>query len=295
MSESAPLRLHVEDQALFREALRFTAAQTGFVPRLIEKDYFCTVVLAYLTASEPELVFRGGTCLAKIHAEFYRLSEDIDFIIATPPRASRTERSRLAAKSKRVAGAIERHVPGLRVVGQLAGANDSSQYAGVLGYTSVLGAHEETIKIEIGLREPLLLAPMQGEARTLLIDPIANESLVPDLPLACLSRAEAMAEKLRAALSRRDAAVRDFYDVDHAARRLGFRANAPEMLELVRAKLAVPGNDPVDVSAARIDILRSQVEPQLKPVLRDRDLAEFDLDRAFGIVAGVAAALEPAS
>jgi hypothetical protein len=89
--------------------------------------------------------------------------------------------------------------------------------------------------------------------------------------------------------------VRDFYDVDHAVRRLGFRANAPEMLELVRAKLAVPGNDPVDVSAARIDILRSQVEPQLKPVLRDRDLAEFDLDRAFGIVAGVAAALEPAS
>src|SRR2546426_6964503 len=73
--EPAPLRLHDEDLALFRESVRFTAAQTGFVPRLIEKDYFCTVVLERLSASAAELVFRGGTCLAKIHAEFYRLSE----------------------------------------------------------------------------------------------------------------------------------------------------------------------------------------------------------------------------
>src|SRR5207249_7626027 len=71
--EPAPLRLHDEDPALFREAVRFTAAQTGFVPRLIEKDYFCTVVLEYLSPSAAELVFRRGTCLAKIHAEFYRL------------------------------------------------------------------------------------------------------------------------------------------------------------------------------------------------------------------------------
>jgi hypothetical protein len=35
-----PIALH-EDVALFREALRFTAAETGFISRLIEKDYFC--------------------------------------------------------------------------------------------------------------------------------------------------------------------------------------------------------------------------------------------------------------
>jgi len=100
-----------------------------------------------------------------------------------------------------------------------------------------------------------------------------------------------MAEKLRAAMSRREAAVRDFYDVDHAARRLGFRTNDSELIALVRAKLTVPGNDPVDVSPARMMILRSQMEAHLRPVLRDRDFAEFDLDRAFGTVADVAAAL----
>lgn len=295
MPDPAPLRLHDEDPALFREAVRFTAAQTGFVPRLIEKDYFCTVVLECLSVSAAALVFRGGTCLAKIHAEFYRLSEDLDFIIAAPLDASRSDRSRLAARSKRAVGTIGREVPRLRIITALTGANDSSQYTAVLGYTSLLSTREETLKIEIGLREPLLRPATPGEARTLLLDPISNAPVVPVLPVACLSRAEAMAEKLRAAMSRREAAVRDFYDVDHAVRRLGLRVNDPELLALVRAKLAVPGNDPVDVSPARIAALRPQVEAQLKPVLRDRDFAEFDLDHAFRTVAGVAAALDATS
>jgi hypothetical protein len=155
----------------------------------------------------------------------------------------------------------------------------------------LLSGREETIKIEIGLREPLLQPALRGEARTLLLDPISNAPLVPALPVLCLSRVEAMAERLRAALSRRDAAVRDFYDVDHAVRRLGFRLNDPEFLALVRAKLDVPGNDPVDVSPARMTALKPQVDAQLKPVLRDRDFAEFDLDRAFSAVAAVAAAV----
>jgi len=60
----------------------------------------------------------------------------------------------------------------------------------------------------------------------------------------------------------------------------------------VRKKLAVPGNEPVDVSAQRLEELRKQIEPQLKPVLREQDLAEFDLDRAFEVVAEMAKAVE---
>ena len=77
---TAPIRTH-EDPVLFREAVNFTAAQTRFLPRLIEKDYFCTVLLNYLAAADDTLIFKGGTCLAKVHAEFYRLSEDLDFVI----------------------------------------------------------------------------------------------------------------------------------------------------------------------------------------------------------------------
>lgn len=46
-----PIRLHEEDPVLLSEAIGFTSAETGFIPRLIEKDYFCSVLLEYLAAS----------------------------------------------------------------------------------------------------------------------------------------------------------------------------------------------------------------------------------------------------
>jgi predicted nucleotidyltransferase component of viral defense system len=280
-----------EDPALFREAVNFTAAQTRFASRLIEKDYFCSVILQHLAAASPELIFKGGTCLAKVHVGFYRMSEDLDFVIPMPVDASRTDRSRRATKSKGVVAAIGKQLSGLRVITALTGANDSSQYTSIIGYTSLIGPQEETIKIEVGLREPLLLAAVRGEVKTLLLDPISGSPLAPTLLVPCLSRDEAMAEKLRAALTRREAAIRDFYDVDHAVRRLGVRVRDPELVELLREKLAIPGNEPVDVSANRLAALKPQVESQLKPVLRAADFVEFDLERAFATVAEVAAAL----
>lgn len=292
--ETPPIRLH-QDPALFREAVTYTAAETGFVPRLIEKDYYCTVLLQYLGAQGVELVFKGGTCLAKVHLGFYRLSEDLDFSIPTPVDASRADRSRRVRQSKTAVSQIEDQLPGLHLATPLTGANAASQYTGIIGYTSLLGDQQELIKIEVGLREPLLTAATLGQAQTLLLDPVSGSALVPPVPVSCLSRDEAMAEKLRAALSRRDVAIRDFYDVDHAVHRVGLRVLRPDLIGLVREKLAVPGNDPVDVSAARLVTLRPQLASQLKPVLRARDLAQFDLARAFATVADVAAALDRAS
>jgi hypothetical protein len=49
MDPSRDHRISVhEDQAFFREAVLFTAGQTGLNATLIEKDYFCTVLLHYL-------------------------------------------------------------------------------------------------------------------------------------------------------------------------------------------------------------------------------------------------------
>lgn len=94
MSKAEPpkIRFH-EDLDLFREAIRFTAAERGFAARLIEKDYFCTVLLAYLSAAAgDDLVFKGGTCLTKVHSELYRLSEDLDYTIPVPLDSSPSER-----------------------------------------------------------------------------------------------------------------------------------------------------------------------------------------------------------
>src|SRR5687767_3383378 len=98
MSKAEPSVINAhEDVELFREAVRFTAAATGFVPLLIEKDYFCTLLLDYLSAAaRNDLVFKGGTCLTKVHSELYRLSEDLDYTIPVAedtPRAERSERA----------------------------------------------------------------------------------------------------------------------------------------------------------------------------------------------------------
>ena len=91
------IRWHSEAPDDLRAAVAFTAETTGFLPRLIEKDYFCSVVLEALAEADAGLVFKGGTCLAKVHAGFFRMSEDLDFTIPIDASASRAHRRRAVA------------------------------------------------------------------------------------------------------------------------------------------------------------------------------------------------------
>jgi predicted nucleotidyltransferase component of viral defense system len=288
-AESPGIIFH-EDVEPFREALRFTAAESGFGARLIEKDYFCTALLAYLCATRGGLVFKGGTCLAKVHAGFYRLSEDLDFDIPASLKVSRSGRQKLIEESKSLFEGLSKRLSGLRLVQPLKGANNSTQYVAVVGYTSVLSPQEQNIKIEISLREPLLVPPVRADARTLLLDPVSREAVVPPISVVCMAKTEAYAEKFRAALSRRDVAIRDFYDIDHAVRKGGLNPEDEELVKQVRQKLGIPGNEAVDVSEKRLSALRQQIDPQLRPVLRELDFGEFDLERAFKIVVAMAKA-----
>lgn len=291
MNQGNASRYH-EDVALFREALTFTEATTGFSARLVEKDYFCSVLLGDLLALEhPPLVFKGGTCLSKIHAEFYRLSEDLDFSISVPTEASRSGRSKLAEPAKGHLAGLARRVPALRVIDALRGHNNSTQYIARLGYHSLVTGQEETVKVEVSVREPVLDPVERLPTRTLLMDPFRRSWAVAPFPVACLSCREAYAEKLRAALSRRDPAIRDFFDLDHGVRVGRFSPDDSALMDILRRKLAVAGNDPVDLSAGRLQALRMQCDAELAPVLRPQDLATFDIDRAFNTVSQVASRL----
>jgi len=278
-----------EDPEFFVAAVSFTAKETTFSPRLVEKDYFCTVLLGYLATVGNTFVFKGGTCLAKIHADFYRLSEDLDFVVSMPVDSLRAERSKKASVLKDIVNALPDRLPGFRVIEPLTGSNNSTQYNAMIGYDSKIVGKEEMVKLEVGLREPLLLPPETGLAKTLLLDPTTEKPLSEPLVLNCMSKREAFAEKFRAALSRKEAAVRDFFDLDFAVRRLGLQPKDVGLIELVRKKMAVPGNEQVDVSEDRLAMLHRQLESQLRPVLRARDYVEFDLERAFRIVKDMAA------
>jgi len=282
-----PIRLHEEDPVLLREAIRFTSAETGFIPRLIEKDYFCSVVLEYLAASGAGLTFKGGTCLSKIHGSFYRLSEDLDFSIATALESSRADRSRSVNPLRAAVNELPQRLPGLRIVDALRGANNSTQYNAVLGYESPIGGYLEPLSIEVGVREPNMTEGYEGASKTALLNPIDGQPLVDVYRVLSLSYAEAMAEKVRAALCRREVAIRDFFDVDHAVRHARFNTIEPAFLELLRRKIAIPRTGPADVSARRMEQLQRQLDAQLRPVLREQEFAEFDLARAIETVRAV--------
>lgn len=286
MSALEPIKVH-KDPVFFREAITFTAAETSFAARLIEKDYFCSLLLTSLSGAE-HAVFKGGTCLAKVHAGFYRLSEDLDFAVSLPVDAKRSVRKKHAEPLRRV---VEQAPAPFHVTTPMTGYNNSLQYAGAVSYTSLLDGRDEPILIELSLREPLLLPAVQGQARTVLLDPLSGTPLVPTMPVPCIAQAEAFAEKFRAALSRRDVAIRDFLDLDYAVRNLKLAPSDAAFVTMVQRKLSIPKNEPVNVGAERLVQLRGQVDGRLRPVLRVRDFAAFDLDRAFGIVAGMVGAV----
>jgi predicted nucleotidyltransferase component of viral defense system len=288
---SEPDNFH-EDVDLFREALSFTQSETGFSVRLVEKDYYCTLLLQDLLAiTSPQWVFKGGTCLSKVHSDFYRMSEDLDFAFSVPFGASRPRRSKMIVSMRQHLTSLPQRLACFNLVESLRGYNNSTQYIGSLSYQTAVTAQHEPIKVEFSIREPILEPVEYLPARTLLINPLRQSPALTPVVVPVLSRRETYSEKLRAALTRREPAIRDFYDIDQGVRSGRLDTNDRQLIELVRSKLAVPGNDAIDMSEARHGLLKRQVQGQLRPVLREDDFAVFDLERAFAIVARLGALL----
>jgi predicted nucleotidyltransferase component of viral defense system len=247
---------------------------------LVEKDVFCSLALAVLGPDLPEhVVFKGGTCLSKVYTDFYRLSEDLDFAIPVPLDSKRSQRRALVEPAKDIIGTIPTRCPHLAVKQVLRGANVSTQYVAVLEYESRIDGKPAEIKIEFGLREPSLLTSALQDAATLLLNPITGKKALPPVPVRAMAPLEVWAEKVRAALTRREAAIRDFFDLDYALRHVGVDMKEPEFRSLVRQKISVPGTEPVQMTLERRAALDAQISTTLRPFLRTSDSEHFDLNR----------------
>lgn len=74
-----------EDQDIFIDAIQKTREETGIEPAIIEKDYYVSMMLRLLAASNIGFVFKGGTSLSKAYKVIERFSEDIDLTVTTKP------------------------------------------------------------------------------------------------------------------------------------------------------------------------------------------------------------------
>jgi hypothetical protein len=76
------VKLH-EDNEVFAELVAVTAETIGLPQVYVEKDYWVTKALKYLSESPyiDEVVFKGGTSLSKAYRLIDRFSEDIDLAV----------------------------------------------------------------------------------------------------------------------------------------------------------------------------------------------------------------------
>ena len=118
---------------------------------------------------------------------------------------------------------------------------------------------------------------------------VPGQPLVPPYHVQAMSLMEAYAEKVRAALTRREPAIRDFFDLSpFVLDQVGVDLWTEEFLALVRTKLRVSGNAPVNVSSAKKEVLAKQMNTQLRPVLRASDYSRLDLDIVYERIAQIA-------
>ena len=163
------------------------------------------------------------------------------------------------------------------------GFNNSTQYIFIIQYPSFVTARLENIKIEIGLRHPIVDKPVQATIKHFFKDPFSGKDLIVPGKVLSMSFNEAAAEKLKAAITRRDVAIRDYYDLWCIAES-GFDFTKKKFIRIFKKKLAeedYKADYRIDfgLTSDQIDILQRQVKTDLLPVIHIND--SFDLDMTF--------------
>jgi len=269
------------DKEKFKDLISTIARKMRFRPVIVEKDYYLTAILNNIESLlSDKIIFKGGTLLNKAHLNYHRLSEDLDFSYDAPLSA-RSQRSKAITP-------IREKMPDFLKALQLTsdkpegeGFNNSKQYVFKVKYPSVLTAKDDTIKIEISLRQPPIDKPIHTEIKHFYQDPFTGEDLFPRGKILSLSWNEAVAEKLKAAISRKDVAIRDYYDLWHIAE-FGFDFHNEKFIKIFKRKVTDEGyagdyRKGFGLNEDKLSLLHRQVETDLMPVIRAGE--SFNLDK----------------
>ena len=282
------------DKGEFLKILERTSAQTGFPLRLLEKDYYITVVLSKINELSKDLVFKGGTCLSKIYYSYYRLSEDMDFTLRLPGNATRTMRSNAMKPIKESIKAFLKEF-GMSIEDlDKAGHRESTQYIFYLDYDSVVLSKKESIKLELGMRFNPVLPTSTKNVNHKFLHPFTKEPLFDAGSVNCLALKELVAEKLRAAATREVIAGRDFYDLGYLLREK-FDFKDKELLVLFKKKLEEDKFSPdlkkysvnLGKTDKEIDEMKSRIGDELFPVLTIDEQKSFDMQKTLDKLNGI--------
>jgi len=281
-----------DDKQNFLKALEITSAQTGFPLLLLEKDYYLTIVLSGMDHLSENLIFKGGTCLNKIYYSYYRLSEDLDFIMRLPSeKLSRAGKRKLIKPVKdNILSYVNSYDMTIDDVDNT-GRNISSQYIFCIDYDSAVLGNKQSIKLEIGLRFNPILSVSRQKVSHKFLHPFTKEPLFDAGHVNCLALKELVAEKMRATATRLTIAPRDFYDISFLIK-AGFDFQDEQLWQLFKRKLSEDGFEP-DIAKYRVNMGRSRdeiaemssrIEAELLDILTPNERKTFDLNKSLHLI-----------
>ena len=133
-------------------------------------------------------------------------------------------------------------------------------------YKSLLDNSPQTIKIDISMKHSLVNPPVPREIKAIYEDKILEQPVFSQHFISCIDLEEAVAEKIRACLTRTFPAIRDFFDVRYIKHHSTIDFQAQAFRELVDKKLA-EANYGYTLNEEALSLLEKQIETDLKPVL----------------------------
>lgn len=267
---------------LLMDVCRAEGERQGLLPATIEKDFYLTRLIWALAVELGEgLLLKGGTCLSKCDLGYHRMSEDADFTL--PLEGTTRYKGTNARQMNRVRDALCKIAPAVGLVLESPDGerhDRASHVLWTLKYPSELAFGQSAIIVEVSLRT-VLLPPRRVALHQLLQGPV-----VADYDAAycwALAAEEVRAEKVRAAYTRSQPELRDFYDL-HLLANAGADFTSPAFTALVDAKLTEVGTAPLSEQPVRFGLsskqqsaLQAAISRRLAPMLRRSD-PSFDLE-----------------
>jgi len=241
----------------------------------LEKDFYLTIILNRIADNLPDLIFKWWTCLNKVYWWYYRLSEDLDFVALTDGGDYVREKI-LKTYKKKISEFMETLWCQLQEWRTRFNSNIQGMYRFI--YQSLIDTSTQEIKIDIHLQKSLINKTQKLPIKHIFTDTITGDSIFEVKHIHCIHLDEAMAEKVRAWLTRQDPAIRDFFDVRHAKNQW---YDFYKIKDLIYKKVKEAGN--MYTLEANYDNLKKQIDMDLVPVLGN-DIWNFDFDQIYTFI-----------
>ena len=213
----------MENTVDLREEIVRLSDKTKFSSKLLEKDYHLTRILHKISEKKiKDLVFKGGTCLNKCYLGFYRLSEDLDFVL------NKNVKDLSKMQIKKILGGLRHEL--FEILNELGFKTNKELGKGwkmltseeepriigleaIANYSSLIDDSLQVIKLETSFRKRLIKPTMMKVIHHEFIDALGQPILKKDAEIEAIDLSENFAEKFRALVTRKHIAIRDIYDI----------------------------------------------------------------------------------